>query len=234
MRQPAVAHASREAVDLGTGLATESLPPKLPRAARADLADRAARFLLVGLFTFLAVNIGRDFLQTARLTGLLLLASEALVVVFTAFRRAPMIVDRSLRARLLTGLSIAGPMLVRPTLLPAFAPDAITASVSACGLSIVIGGKLSLGRSFGLIPANRGIVCSGLYRFVRHPIYIGYVVTHLAFVAANPSVWNLALLAVADVALMARAICEEATLARDPEYQAYQTRVRWRVVPGVF
>jgi hypothetical protein len=33
---------------------------------------------------------------------------------------------------------------------------------------------------------------------------------------------------------MARAVCEEATLARAAEYREYQTRVRWRVVPGVF
>jgi protein-S-isoprenylcysteine O-methyltransferase Ste14 len=95
-------------------------------------------------------------------------------------------------------------------------------------------GKLSLGRSFGLTPANRGIVSSGIYRVVRHPIYLGYLITHLGFVAANPTHWNLAVLALADVALMLRAICEEQTLAQDPEYRAYVDRVRWRVVPGIF
>ncbi len=99
---------------------------------------------------------------------------------------------------------------------------------------MVIGGKISLGRSFGLIPANRGIVSSGLYRLVRHPIYLGYLVTHIAFVLANPTAWNIALLVTADVALLARAVCEERTLARDQSYRAYQTRVRWRVVPGLF
>ena len=43
----------------------------------------------------MAVRIGADFLETGRLTGLLLLASEALVVVLTVFRRAPVAVDRS-------------------------------------------------------------------------------------------------------------------------------------------
>ena len=41
-------------------------------------------------------------------------------------------------------------------------------------------------------------------------------------------------LVAADLALMARAVREELTLARDPEYRAYQMRVRWRVIPGVF
>jgi hypothetical protein len=46
--------------------------------------------------------------------------------------------------------------------------------------------------------------------------------------------WNVALLVTADLALLTRAVCEEQTLARAPEYRAYQERVRWRVVPGVF
>jgi protein-S-isoprenylcysteine O-methyltransferase Ste14 len=85
-----------------------------------------------------------------------------------------------------------------------------------------------------LIPANRGIVSTGLYRLVRHPIYLGYLITHLAFVAANPGPWNLLVLVVSDVALLARAVCEEETLSHDPEYRAYKKRVRWRVLPGLF
>jgi protein-S-isoprenylcysteine O-methyltransferase Ste14 len=202
--------------------------------AQVDLADRGARILVIALFSFMAVRIGADFLATGRLTGLLLLASEALVVVFTVLRRAPATVDRSLRARALTALSLLGPPLVKPSLFPPLAPEVITVGLSALGLLVVIGGKMSLGRSFGLIPANRGIVSTGLYRLVRHPIYLGYLITHLAFFAANPTLWNLALLLTADIALLARAVCEERTLARDEAYRHYQTRVRWRVVPGMF
>ena len=173
-------------------------------------------------------------MQTGRLTGLLLLASEALVVVLTVFRRAPASVDRSVEARVLTAISMVGPPLVRPTGVEGLAPEVATVLISAFGLLVVIAGKLSLGRSFGLMPANRGIVSTGLYRVVRHPIYLGYLVTHVAFVAANPTLWNVLLLATADVALMARAVCEERTLARDEAYRDYQQVVRWRVLPGVF
>ena len=209
-----------------------------PRPARPDLslhaADLAARLAIGALFTLMAMNIGADFLQTGRLTGLLLLLSETLVVIFTIFRRSTSVVDRSLRARVLTTLSMVGPPLVRPASAIPLAPEVLTVAISICGILVVIGGKLSLGRSFGLMPANRGIVSTGLYRIVRHPIYMGYLVTHTAFVAANPTIWNFAVLAVADVALMARAVCEELTLARDAKYRQYQQLVRWRVVPGVF
>lgn len=212
-----------------------------PRATAADRAslsmhasDLAARLLIGALFTLMAMNIGADFLQTGRLTGLLLLASETLVVIFTIFRRSAAIVDRSLQARVLTTLSMVGPPLVRPAMLAPLAPEVVTVMLSAIGLLVVIGGKLSLGRSFGLMPANRGIVSTGLYRLVRHPIYMGYLVTHTAFACANPTVWNFAVLIGADIALMARAVREERTLARDAAYGDYQQIVRWRVVPGVF
>lgn len=203
-------------------------------AAPMDLADAGARMIVVALFTIMAMRIGADFLQTGRFTGLLMLASETLVVVFTVFRRSAAAVDRSLHARILTTVSMMGPPLVRPSLVPALAPGFITVALSACGLLVVIAGKLSLGRSFGLMPANRGIVSTGLYRLVRHPIYLGYLVSHLAFVLANPTQWNLLLLATADVALLGRAVREEATLARDEEYRKYRHLVRWRVVPGIF
>ena len=71
------------------------------------------------------------------------------------------------------------------------APELATVLLSAVGLSVVIAGKVSLGRSFGLMPANRGIVSTGLYRLVRHPIYMGYLITHSGFVAREPDAWNL-------------------------------------------
>jgi protein-S-isoprenylcysteine O-methyltransferase Ste14 len=203
-------------------------------AAQRDLADRGARILVIVLFSIMAVSFGADFLATGRLTGPLLVASEALVVIMTVFRRAPAAVDRSIQARVLTTLSLFGPPLARPSLIAPLASEFVTVGVSALGLLVVIAGKISLGRSFGLIPANRGIVSTGLYRLVRHPIYLGYLITHFAFVAANPTIWNVAVMLTSDIALLARAVCEEGTLARDEAYRRYQTRVRWRVVPGLF
>ena len=217
------------AIDLGIGFVRN------PAQARAsEIADLGARFLVIVLFTLMAIRIGSDFLETGRMTGLLLLASETLVVVLTVLRRTTSTVDRSYRARVLTAFSMMGPVLVRPSSGGALAPEVATVLLSAAGLTVVIAGKLSLGRSFGLMPANRGVVSGGLYRLVRHPIYLGYLITHAGFVAANPTFWNVAMLVGADVALMWRALCEEQTLAQDEAYRVYQRTVRWRVLPGVF
>ena len=204
---------------------------RLTRETAPDLIARAAVALL---FLLLSVTLLEDFARTRHLTGLLLLVSEAMVVVFTIFRRRADIVDRSAEAMVVTTISLLGPPLLRPSDGLALLPDAMTAVISAVGLCVVIAGKFSLGRSFGLAPANRGVVSTGLYRLVRHPIYLGYLITHVGFVIANPISWNFAILAVADVALLLRAIREERTLAGDAAYRKYMQCVRWRIVPGLF
>ena len=203
------------------------------RPARRDYGEFAAKACILTLFSAMATAIAQDFARTGHVTGLLLLVSEALVVALTLVRRNAAIVDRSWKARILTGVATFGALLVRPAGVAA-APESVAIVISATGLIIVVLGKLSLGRSFGLTPANRGVVSTGLYRIVRHPIYLGYLITHVGFVVANPADWNLAVLAAADVALMLRAICEERTLALDDQYRAYMGRVRWRVIPGIF
>jgi protein-S-isoprenylcysteine O-methyltransferase Ste14 len=198
------------------------------------VADALAKIVVVTLFSSMAVCLASNWVVTGHLTGMLLVASESTVVALTLIRRSAGLVDRSWTARLLTGFSTFGPLLVTPLATGALAPELTTIAISGTGLLVVVLGKLSIGRSFGLIPANRGIVSTGLYRLVRHPIYFGYLVTHAGFVIAHPAGWNLFVLAATDIALMLRAAREERTLMKDEAYRSYAGRVRWRIVPGVF
>ena len=197
-------------------------------------ADLIARATIIVLFSMMCVRFATDFLETGRITGLFLLLSEAIVVALTLVRRSARIIDRSMVARVLTAVSVLGPPFLAPAAVAALAPESVTVALSCAGLAVVIAGKITLGRSFALLPANRGIVSTGLYGIVRHPIYMGYLITHAAFLAASPSLWNITALVIADAALLARAVCEERTLALDPAYRDYQSRVRWRVIPGLF
>ena len=207
-----------------------STRPAFTRAAM----DVMARALVASLFVMLSLNLWSDFVQTQRVTGLLLLVSEALVVVLTIVRRRTEVVDRTAGAAVVTIASVVGPALLRTVPDQALVPDALTAVVSVIGLLAVIAGKVTLGRSFGIAPANRGVVVRGPYGFVRHPIYAGCIVTHVAFACAYPTIWNLTVLAVTDVALVLRALCEERVLSRDWSYQRYCSRVSWHLVPGLF
>lgn len=204
------------------------------RVARWDPGELFSRALVGGLFLALSIRIGADFVRTQRPTGLLLLASESLVVLLTATRRRAILVDRSWNARGVTALSLAGPLLVRPGEAFAWLPEMQAVILFGCGLFVIVAGKISLGRSFGLVPANRGIVCRGIYGFVRHPIYVGYLITHGAFLLSHLGAWNACVLVASDTMLVVRALYEERTLSRDPEYATYRSRVRWRMVPGVF
>jgi len=206
----------------------------MTKEAREICSDFVARAVVGSLFALLSINLVTDFAHTHRATGLLLLVSESLVVVLTIVRRRARLVDRSAQAAIATAISLVGPSLVRAPTGPGVLPDIATMILSAIGLIVVIAGKLTLGRSFGIAPANRGVVVAGPYGFVRHPIYAGYLVTHVAFAFAYPSPWNLAVLVVSDAALIFRALCEEKVLATDRKYQTYCRRVAWHLVPGVF
>ncbi|MGE3178536.1 MAG: isoprenylcysteine carboxylmethyltransferase family protein [Vicinamibacterales bacterium] len=205
-----------------------------PNSRRDRLSDLLSRLVVGVLFVALSVNLLNDFLETHRVTGLLLLVSESLVVVFTVFRRRAQVVDRTVLAAFVTAVSLVGPPMMRTGTSAAWLPDVATAILSTVGLCLVIAGKLTLGRSFGLVPANRGVVAQGPYGFMRHPIYTGYLVTHVGFIAAHPTVWNISLILVSDAALVIRALLEERVLGQDEQYRAYCARVTWHLLPGVF
>lgn len=201
---------------------------------RTAVADLLARTFVGTLFLLLSINLLEDFLRTQRITGLVLLVSESLVVVLTIVRRRAYAVDTSAQAIVVTTIALVGPPLLRTGAGSGLASDALTALVSTAGVCLVIAGKVTLGRSFGIVPANRGVVDTGPYLLVRHPIYTGYLITHIAFVAAHPRAWNIAVILVADTALILRALFEERVLSRDERYRVYCGRVGWHLVPGLF
>jgi protein-S-isoprenylcysteine O-methyltransferase Ste14 len=204
------------------------------RRLSADLGDLCARAITGSLFLALAWRLGRDFAQTGRATDLLLLVGEGLVVVLTLLRRNASMVDRRAIVRVVTGASMASPFLVRPGPVGGLLPETAAAMIAVVGLAIVVAGKLSLGYSFGLLPAHRGLVDGGVYRIVRHPIYLGYLITHGSFLLSHPTLWNLIALGGGDLALLARACYEEQILARDAAYARYCANVKWRLLPGVY
>jgi protein-S-isoprenylcysteine O-methyltransferase Ste14 len=102
------------------------------------------------------------------------------------------------------------------------------------GLYVQISAKVILGRSFGLIPANRGIKVAGPYRIVRHPMYAGYTTLHMGFLLGFPSFWNILLYSTELVIQLARLLREELLLNEDQNYRAYAARVRYRVIPLIF
>ncbi len=113
-------------------------------------------------------------------------------------------------------------------------PETISSSLILCGALWQIFAKLSLGRAFGLLPADRKVVTHGAYRVVRHPIYLGYFISHSGFLAAHASLHNLLVYSGLYVLQWIRIEREERWLAQQDTYRAYQARVRWRLLPGLY
>jgi protein-S-isoprenylcysteine O-methyltransferase Ste14 len=112
-------------------------------------------------------------------------------------------------------------------------PSFVTNSLAVVSVAVQVFARLSLGRSIGFVPANRGIVTTGAYRFVRHPIYLGMFVALMSFVLRSYSRLSLALAVLLVLLFMVKSIVEERFLTADPEYAAYLRQVRWRWFPGV-
>jgi protein-S-isoprenylcysteine O-methyltransferase Ste14 len=102
------------------------------------------------------------------------------------------------------------------------------------GLVIMVIGLASLGRSFGIMPRARGLVTSGLYRWVRHPIYLGEFLAFLGILTLTISPYSVSVYAAFMVLQLRRMVMEERTLAAAyPEYDEYRTRTA-RLLPGVY
>ena len=102
----------------------------------------------------------------------------------------------------------------------------------AAGLSLV--SLLTMGRRFGVRPALRGLVMSGPYRFVRHPMYLSYI---LADIGYNLQEWNfvtLLLVLVGWMSLVYRIHAEERMLSQHAQWPAYVALVRYRLFPGIW
>ncbi|WP_298832671.1 isoprenylcysteine carboxylmethyltransferase family protein [uncultured Piscinibacter sp.] len=211
-----------------------------PVSADAGREGRLTEWLLRG-FALLAYGFAVTNLALAwwadgsRWTLLLLLIIEGYTLLLV-------LIARQARMRDMAPLTVAATMyaafffvLLEPRGTSHLVPEWAGVALQLCGTLWQFASKLALGRSFGLLPAQRGLVTGGPYRVVRHPIYLGYLVGHVGFLLANASWQNLAVLLLLYAAQVLRMQREEAVLASASEdYRRYQQRVHWRLVPFVY
>lgn len=89
-------------------------------------------------------------------------------------------------------------------------------------------GLWTLRRSFSITVEARKLVTRGPYRFVRHPVYLGEILTAAAVGVWRFSAINLALLALFGTIQLYRSKMEEAKLAKTfPAYADFAAGSRW-------
>ena len=204
-----------------------------PRWHSDLILDVIERAVVIGLFVALCLNLGQDFLRHRHIVSLLFVIGESIPVALVLLRRPAQPLSRRPRDWFLTLTGTCLPLLVRAGG-PALTTPVLGGLLILLGFALQVAAKISLGRSFGLVPALRGVKCGGLYRLVRHPIYAGYVLMDLGFLLANASYWNMALYLIAYSAQLGRLFAEEQLLMEDPIYRAYAARTRWRILPSIF
>lgn len=154
------------------------------------------------------------------------LAAQAGIAAFLMLARKPERSGVALRRKLLAWLGAALPFGLQIGHSPAG-----WTLVSLLGVGLSLWGLLSLGRSFGIAPADRGLAVGGAYRLVRHPMYLGELISYLALFTANFTIWNAVVMTAIAVTFILRIRWEEQVIAG---YEEYRQRVRWRLVPGVW
>lgn len=197
--------------------------------------DIGERIVLAALFAYMVWTFVLAWMGGASIVIAILLLSESVVLVFVLLRRFTD--DVSFRPAD-WGLALVGsaaPLMVQPTGTNSNAAlMAFCAMLMLAGLMIQLAAKLTLRRSFGAVAANRGVKVGGPYRVVRHPMYAGYLMTHIGFFLTNPSAWNALAYGVCCIAQIGRILAEERLLTVDSKYRDFAARVRYRLIPGLF
>ena len=93
---------------------------------------------------------------------------------------------------------------------------------------------LSLGCNFGVLPFNRGVKTKPAYRFIRHPIYLSYIVLDASIIMAFPSKKNCAVFFAGILLYILRIRYEEKVMERLEEYQEYKKKMKYKLIPFVY
>lgn len=192
--------------------------------------DRIEQVVILAVWTLFAWRM----INSPNAYTLAVMVSETAVMIFTLIRRPTETISLRLGDWLLATTATLAPLLIIPVEDPYPALAGIALFLIFFGNCWQAWAKLILRRSFGITPANRGVKITGCYRFMRHPMYAGYLLVHLGALAVMFSPYNLAIYTIGWTAQILRLLAEERLLGEDPTYREYMSQVRWRLIPGVF
>jgi protein-S-isoprenylcysteine O-methyltransferase Ste14 len=120
----------------------------------------------------------------------------------------------------------------RRELSPAAATVSTSLTLGGNAFAVVVLSHLR--SSFSIMAEARQLVTSGVYRHVRHPLYLGEEIAAIGVVMQFFSLWTALILAAQIGFQLRRMRNEEVILAEIfPEYEGYRARTA-RILPGIF
>jgi protein-S-isoprenylcysteine O-methyltransferase Ste14 len=208
-----------------------------PRVRRWGLKRRPfADFILFGV-TSVELALLCSLTPTFTLIDWIYVSSNLLVLVFALTRSPAQVQDRSVAASaaVLVSYTYTYAQVAWLRWIPGHPAwpvgGLVLVIVGACASLTSL---LNLGHRFGVRPALRGVATHGLYRIVRHPLYLAYMIADVGY---NLQEWNsgtVLLVAVGWISMLYRIRAEERVLSRDANWANYAARVRFRLVPFVW
>jgi protein-S-isoprenylcysteine O-methyltransferase Ste14 len=216
----------------------------------ARLSFFFGRALPLGVFGFLVAiqaelafaglgRLGQDPSTTVYLVNRLLTLGffSFLLIMYMVRGRA---VARDHNPVAVTAAMVGSFVLFALILVPSPARSENVAVLTASNLCLALGMGQAiyalsyLRQRFSIVPEARGLVTSGPYQLVRHPIYLGEILAGFGLVLPTIAGPPALVFVVFVAAELVRTYYEEGVLRRTyPEYAAYATRTR-RLVPFVF
>lgn len=168
----------------------------------------------------------------------------------------PVVLERRMHAgpaaetRTMQKIIISGAFLLLPAMMVLSAFDhrfgwsPVPAAVSVIGDALVAIGlgitwlvvtQNSYAASNITVEAGQKVISTGLYGFVRHPMYVGVLIMMAGIPLALDSWWGLVILIPGVIGLIFRILDEEKMLKQELEgYSEYTHKVHYRLVPYVW
>lgn len=207
-------------------------PPKTHE--EGSMTEWLLRAFAVAFLAWAALSLGRTWwLDHSRWTVLLLFFSETYTLLLVITARKAVARDLSPLAVVATMYAAFCFALYKMDTHPVI-PEAVGTGIMMAAIAFSVVSKVTLGRSFGILPAHRKVVLGGPYRLVRHPIYFSYLVQDIGFILVNFHFQNFAVVATLLYCQVYRILREELFLSQSAEYREYQRQVPWRLIPFVW
>jgi len=186
------------------------------------------------MWAIFAVSTWMTWSRTHSVVALLLFCVNTLFAVLFVTRRHSKAISNDPKDWMITAATILLSFSLRVAQPAGEFARVASQGIQGAAVLLILISLVALGRSFGLIPANRGVKTHSLYSWVRHPLYSGEILFYFGFVLGNLSLLNAVIFTCIILGLSVRASSEERLLKKDQTYADYLKRVRFRFFPGIY
>lgn len=193
--------------------------------------DYIEKYVLCAIFGVFAWRMIVGYAATGSAFSLLYLFDQFVIIAFLLVRRATDAISIRLDDWVIGFAGTFAALLYGPSSGAPVINSSVCVLIMVAGIIIHITAKLTLRRSFGVVAANRGVKINGAYQIVRHPMYLGYIISQFGFLLSGPTVWNVVIFGASVTLLVLRIEAEERLLSQDA---AYAGAARHKLIPGIY